>query len=476
MVLGFDNTYARDLEGAYIPSPPRGFPDPALMSYDRGLAAEIGLPPLEDADAARLYSGTVVPDDATPIAMAYAGHQFGGFTPQLGDGRAVLLGELVDPTGRRWDLQLKGSGPTRFSRGGDGLAAVGPVLREHLVSHAMHHLGVPSTRVLATVRTGAQVRRQTPLDGAVLARVGSSHLRVGTLEFFAARKDQAMVGRLVAYALSRHAPELADGPEPALALLKHVARRQAKLVTRWLGVGFVHGVMNTDNFTLSGETLDYGPCAFVDAYDPAAVFSSLDHGGRYALANQPRIAQWNLARMGETLLPLIDADIDLAVAKVQQVLADFASEFNALRTASMRAKLGLTGESADDAALMDELLAWMHATSQDHTRTFRDLATSLRTGTPHASDARFTAWHERWTTRLGAVEAVADAMDRVNPVYIPRNHLVEDALSAAEQGDMAPFERFLAVLERPFTEQPGAEAYAEAAPESFGCYTTFCGT
>ena len=477
--LGFDNTYARELEGTFVPSPPQGFPDPVTMTFDTELAAALGLPELSDAEVAALFSGGQVAEDSTPIALAYAGHQFGGFSPQLGDGRAVLLGELVTAEGQRYDLQLKGSGRTVFSRGGDGHATVGPILRELLVSHAMHHLKIPTTRVLATVRTGRAVRRQQgPLPGAVLARVAKSHLRVGTFEFFAARRQHDVVRRLVRYTLARHAPHLREAANPALALLGWVADGQARLVSAWMGVGFVHGVMNTDNVSICGETLDYGPCAFIDAYDPAAVFSAIDHGGRYAFENQPGIAQWNLARLGEALMPVIDDDRPTAVAAVKEVLGRFAERFGELRLDGLRRKLGLGGARDEDVALADDLLTWMHIGKHDHTATFRALAHTLRGSGSLHSDPSLADWLQRWRERLGTADpaVVADQMDAVNPLYIARNHLVEEALDAAIAGDLAPLERFMTVLGQPFTEQPGAERYAAPPPADFGPYTTFCGT
>jgi len=476
--LGFDNTYARDLEGLYIPSSTRGFQAPEVMSLDDSLRIELGLPELTPAETAAIYSGTTKAEGAMPIAMAYAGHQFGGFSPQLGDGRAVLLGEVVDPQGHRWDLQLKGSGPTGFSRGGDGFAAVGPILREQLVSAAMHRLGVPTSRVLVSIRTGEQVRRESWLPGAMLVRVASSHLRVGTFQFFAARNAYGEVARLVDYAIARHTPEHAEAERPALALMQWVATQQAALIAAWLDVGFVHGVMNTDNFTISGETLDYGPCAFIDEYDPRAVFSSIDHHGRYAYGNQAGIAQWNLTRFGEALLPLIDDDQDTAVTLVKEVLAGYAEAFWTAHRARRHNKLGLVGEQDTDEALVEDLLEWMYTANRDYTGTFRDLAESLRRGESLSEDAAFLDWETRWKSRLNTEDPsnVADRMDSTNPLYIPRNHLVQQALDAAEAGDLEPFERLSKVLENPFERQDDAEAYAEPAPEGSPPCVTYCGT
>lgn len=479
MNLGLTHTYADALEGTYVPLQPRGFRAPALLSYNQALHDDLGLPTIAPQSAADLFSGTQVPEDARPLAMAYAGHQFGYFSGLLGDGRALLLGEVVAPKGARFDIHLKGSGPTPFSRGGDGLAAIGPILREHLVSEAMHHLGIPTSRVLATVATGESVlRQQGHLPGAVLARVASSHLRVGTFQLPAARGHQEIVDRLVSYALERHFPDQAASNQPATMLLGLVADRQATLVARWMAVGFVHGVMNTDNCTISGETLDYGPCAFMEAYDPETVFSSIDRHGRYAFARQPAIAQWNLARLAEALLPSIHPDEEQAIEAVQLILERFARRFESERLQSLRDKLGLPDAREEDATLVQDLLGWMHADHRDHTLTFRQLAQSLRTGVPLATDARFEKWQTAWTARLGSEPAqqVADRMDRVNPLYIPRNHRVEEALAAAQAGDLGPFERMMRVLGQPYTEQPDTDDLQEPAPQDSEHYVTFCGT
>jgi len=479
ITLGLVNTFAQELDGCYVPHAPQGFPKPRVVALNKALLEELGLDAtLIQEHAAGLFSGSLVAADSQPLAQAYAGHQFGGFSPQLGDGRALLIGEVDVAVGDRRDIQLKGSGPTPFSRGGDGKATLGPILREYLVGEAMHHLGVPTTRVLAALRTGETVYRNEPLPGAVLARVAASHLRVGTLQFFAARRMTEALERIVTYALKRHYPEQADAANPARALLREVAKRQAALVAHWMDVGFIHGVMNTDNTTLSGETIDYGPCAFMDAFDPATVFSSIDRGGRYAYANQPGIAQWNLARMGEALIPLLHEERGQAIAIVESELERFAETFTAIYQSRMRAKLGLQDADESDASLVDDLQGWMHATQQDYTNTFRRLAGGLRNGALPFDGGDFEAWHARWLTRLGdqGHASVADAMDAVNPLYIPRNHLVEAALDAAVAGDYQPFRTFLEVLSAPFSPQAGREPYAEPAPEDFGPYQTFCGT
>jgi uncharacterized protein YdiU (UPF0061 family) len=483
--FGFDNSYARDLPGFSVAWPPAQVPGPRLFRLNHALAGELGLDPvlLDSPLGAAVFSGNRLPADAQPIAQAYAGHQFGGFSPQLGDGRALLLGEVTDRAGQRRDIALKGSGQTPFSRRGDGKATLGPVLREYLMGEAMHALGIPSTRALAAVTTGEQVQRETLLPGAVLTRVAASHIRVGTFQFFAVRGDVARVRRLVEYTIARHYPVLAGAANPALALLDAVVSAQAGLIAAWMGVGFIHGVMNTDNMTLSGETIDYGPCAFMDAYAPGTVFSSIDHGGRYAYGNQPGIAQWNLARLAETLVPLIDADEDRAVAMATEVLRDFAARYQAAHLALMRRKLGLSGDEPGDGALVARLLALMEAQGADWTLTFRRLSRALR-GDAAAFRAQFTApeavdtWITDWRARVeGDAQAAADAMDRTNPIVIPRNHRVEEALAAAITGDAAPFEALLAAITTPCHEIPGREGYALPPPAAFTeGYRTFCGT
>jgi uncharacterized protein YdiU (UPF0061 family) len=475
----FEHTYAAQLEGLYAPLEPAGFPAPQLVVLNEPLAAALGLDPVWLREhGAKLLAATELPPGTRPIAQAYAGHQFGHFSPQLGDGRALLLGELVDPQGRRFDLHLKGSGRTPFSRGGDGRAALDSALREYVISEAMHALGIPTTRALAVVTTGELVVRKRRMPGAVLARIAASHLRVGTLEYFAARRDRASVQRLIAYTLARHYPERGDAANPALALLEGVAQAQAGLIAQWMLVGFIHGVMNTDNSSLSGETIDYGPCAFMDAYDPATVFSEIDERGRYAYGNQPRIGQWNLARLAEALLPELDDDPDRATALAHKALEQFAEALAGAWLTGMRAKLGLTGEQPADQALAESLLEWMEQHRIDFTSAFRRLADGLRAGTVPYVQPGFAAWHARWLERLGPGDhaAVAGAMDRVNPCYIPRNHLVEQALAAAVAGDLAPFHRLLAVVTRPFDAQPGAEDYALPAPPELGPHSTHCNT
>ena len=468
MTITFDNSYARDLPGTYLRLAPDPAPEPRLLVLNQPLAASLGLT-LDATEAAGWFSGATVPPGADPIAQAYAGHQFGGFSPQLGDGRAHLLGEVITPDGRRVDIQLKGSGRTPFSRGGDGKAAIGPMLREYLISEAMAALGVPTTRALAVVATGETIWRETRLPGAVLTRVAASHLRVGTFQFFAARGDKAQLKALADYAIARHDPGLASADQPYLAFLDAVIGRQAALIAQWMGLGFVHGVMNTDNMALSGETIDYGPCAFLEGYAPGTVFSSIDHQGRYAYANQPLILGWNIARLAETLVPLIDPDPDRAVDQANTLLDGIAGRYRAQWLAVMRRKLGLVGEDAGDAALADDLLTAM--TGADWTLTFRRLGdqTALR---PLFNDFRaMEAWLPRWQARAG--DGAAQRVVQANPAVIPRNHKVEAALTAATAGDMAPFHALLTALQQPFTER---EAFMLPAPSDFGAYVTYCGT
>ena len=473
--MQFDNTYARDLPGSYLRLAPDVAPAPEVVALNLDLARDLGLGDLPQAAA--WFSGAEVPPGADPIALAYAGHQFGGFSPQLGDGRAHLLGEFLDPAGLRFDLQLKGSGRTPFSRGGDGKAAIGPMLREYLISEAMHALGIPTTRSLAVVATGETVWRDAGgLPGAVLARVASSHIRVGTFQFFHARGEVEKLRSLMNYTIMRHFPDLAPGD--AVGLFDAVTARQARLIAQWMGVGFVHGVMNTDNMALSGETIDYGPCAFMEAYAPGTVFSSIDRQGRYAYANQPLILGWNLARLAETLLPFFDADSDRAVDMANERLEAIAGVYQAEWLTVMRGKLALAGADSTDAVLIDDLLREMAAQGADWTLTFRRLAAVC------ATDARksfflsepFTTqgWLARWQSRLRP-EAAA-TLFASNPAVIPRNHKVEEALSAATSGDLAPFQSLLTAITDPYATERGREAFALPAPQGFGDYVTFCGT
>ncbi|MBL8673562.1 MAG: YdiU family protein, partial [Rhodospirillales bacterium] len=462
---------------------------PALIRVNRPLALELGVDPdaLATPAGVEILAGNRIADGSEPLAQAYAGHQFGNFTPQLGDGRAILLGEVVDRAGARRDIQLKGSGPTPFSRRGDGRAALGPVLREYIVSEAMAALGVPTTRTLAAVTTGEPVYRETALPGAVLTRVASSHLRVGTFQFFAARRDGEAVRWLADHAIARHYPDVAALANPYPAFYERVVARQAALVAKWMSIGFIHGVMNTDNTTISGETIDYGPCAFMDAFDPATVFSSIDEGGRYAYANQPGIAAWNMARLAETLLPLFDDDTEAALARANESLKTFGPLYSTALVAALRAKLGLTTAEDGDAALTQALFDAMAANQADFTLTFRRLCDAAADPAADAGlrdlftdPAAFDAWAVDWRTRLAREPtdgaARRDAMRAVNPAYIPRNHRVEAALSAAERGDLAPFDTLMEVLARPFEERPEFAAYTEPPLPDERVLRTFCGT
>ncbi len=477
-MMRFDNSYLRDLPGSYLRLAPDLAPAPQVLALNLPLAAELGLDAATvQENAAAWFSGAAVPEGAEPVALAYAGHQFGGFSPQLGDGRAHLLGEILDPQGRRFDLQLKGSGRTPFSRGGDGKAAVGPMLREYLISEAMAALGIPTTRSLAVVATGEPIWRDAArLPGAVLARVAASHIRVGTFQFFSARGDVDKLQALLTYTIARHFPEAARAEVPALALFDAVAAAQARLIAQWMGVGFVHGVMNTDNMALSGETIDYGPCAFMEDYAPGTVFSSIDRQGRYAYANQPLILGWNLARLAETLLPFFDADGERAVDLANERLEAIAGMYQAEWLTVMRAKLGLDGADAGDLALAEEFLRAILGV--DWTLAFHRLAGATEDAQDYLTlfedRSAISDWLPRWRARLHP--GSAEAMRRVNPVIIPRNHLVEAALTAATAGDMVPFDALLAAVRAPFGDAVGREGFALPAPKGFGAYITFCGT
>ncbi len=479
VILG--DHFARELTEMALPWQAEEVLDPRLLVLNEPLATELGLDPasLRSFDGLRLLVGNLVPSSATPVAQAYAGHQFGQFAPRLGDGRALLLGEVVDADGWLRDVHLKGSGPTPFARGGDGLAAVGPMLREYVVSEAMHALRIPTTRSLAVVATGRSVRRETVLPGAVLTRVASSHLRVGSFEYARATGNINLLRRLADHAISRHYPGAAEAEHRYLALFEAVISAQASLVAQWMLVGFVHGVMNTDNMTISGETIDYGPCAFMEAFDPATVYSSIDAGGRYAYGNQPVVVEWNLARLAEALLPLLHDDQEQAVGLAVESLGAFRHQYSAAWSAGMRAKLGLSDGLDDEVTLplVDELLTLLQASQVDHTSFYRDLgATARRDAGPtpglFLDVAAFDAWAQRWR----ALSPNPDLMDRVNPVYIPRNHLVEQALAAATEGDLDPLEQLLDAVATPYHERPGLERYAATAPKDFGTYHTFCGT
>ncbi len=490
IALPFDNSYARLPERFFARIAPAQVAAPRLIALNAALATELGLDPdsLSAPEGLEVLAGNRIAGGSEPIATAYAGHQFGGFSPQLGDGRAILLGELVDRAGCRRDVQLKGSGPTPFSRRGDGRAALGPVLREYIVSEAMAALGVPTTRALAAVLTGETVRRETLLPGAVLTRVAASHIRIGTFQFFAARGDAEGLRLLADHVIARHYPALAAGDAPYLALLEAVIAAQAGLVARWMLIGFIHGVMNTDNMSIAGETLDYGPCAFMDAYDPATVFSAIDEYGRYAYANQPAIARWNLTRLAEALLPLLSDGQDRAVALAQDALAGFDALFQSALLAGLRGKLGLAREEPDDVALVNGLFDAMKAGQADFTLVFRRLGEDATPPAPgqacrdlFADPAGFDAWEPVWRRRLALEETSpaerSAAMARVNPLFIPRNHRVEAVIEAAtERSDFAPFAELADVLANPYDEQPGREAYALPPASHERVLATFCGT
>jgi uncharacterized protein YdiU (UPF0061 family) len=486
----FSNSYARLPEHFFARLSPTTVAKPRLIKFNESLASELGLDTraLEPDELAAIFAGNVIPPGAEPIAMAYAGHQFGNFVPELGDGRAILLGEVVDRNGERRDLQLKGAGRTRFSRRGDGRATLGPVLREYLVSEAMHALGIPTTRALAAVSTGETVFRDRPLPGAVLTRVASSHIRIGTFQYFAARGDMEAVERLSDYVVDRHFPKARDSERPTLALLQIVVERQASLVARWMHVGFIHGVMNTDNTAISGETIDFGPCAFLDAYDPATAFSAIDELGRYAYGHQPTIAQWNLARFAETLLPLLDPNPDRAVELANEAISSFTNRFQERWLAGMRAKLGLVRNEEGDLELARALLRAMHENAADFTLTFRRLCDAavhekadVNLRALFANPAAYDNWASRWRSRLAAerldLDARAQAMRAVNPAFIPRNHRVEQALDAAiEYGDFSRFAELLTVLSRPYEDQAVFADYANPPDADERVFRTFCGT
>jgi uncharacterized protein YdiU (UPF0061 family) len=486
----FSNSYARLPEHFFARLSPTPVAKPRLIKFNESLASELGVDTrgLEPDELAAVFAGNVVPPGAEPIAIAYAGHQFGNFVPQLGDGRAILLGEVVDRNGERRDIQLKGAGRTPFSRRGDGRAALGPVLREYLISEAMHALGIPTTRALAAVLTGEPVFRDRQLPGAILTRVASSHIRIGTFQYFAARGDMEAVERLTGYVIDRHFPEARDSERPVLALLQIVVERQALLVARWMHVGFIHGVMNTDNTALSGETIDFGPCAFIDSYDPATTFSAIDELGRYAYGNQPTIAQWNLARFAETLVPLLDPDPERAVELANEAMSTFTTRFQDHWLAGMRDKLGLSSNEDGDIDLARALLRAMHENAADFTLTFRrlcDAAADERADAEvralFANPAAYDSWAARWASRMSAERlepaARAQAMRTINPAFIARNHRVEQVLNAAiEYRDFSPFAELLTVLSRPYEEQAVFADYANPPQGDERVFRTFCGT
>jgi uncharacterized protein YdiU (UPF0061 family) len=499
MTLPFDNSYARQLDGFYARCQPEGCSDPELLYLNQPLAGALGLnlERYSTGTLAQLFSGNLLPEEADPIAQVYAGHQFGAFNPQLGDGRALIIGEVVNERGERSDISFKGSGRTPFARGGDGKAAVGPMLREVLIGEALHALGVPGTRALAVTATGEDVHRETVLPGSVLTRVAASHIRIGTFQYFGARGQIAQVRRLADYAIARHYPALVNAPDRYLALLRHVLQGTAALVAQWMGVGFIHGVMNTDNMSIAAETIDYGPCAFMERYDPRTVFSSIDHQGRYAYGNQPVIAHWNLARLAESLLPLFADDAERATDLATEVIESFPGIYQDAFDTTMWAKLGIRSQAAQERCTETSLLTlWLHLLQTqrvDFTLAWRSLADAAhgeltRVRSLFTDQAPLNAWLKKWQDCCalddregGSPESSpdrAEAMRAVNPFIIARNHQVEHALKAAsDEGNLEPFTDLLAALQRPYDEHPELAGYGEPAPESFtASYRTFCGT
>jgi serine/tyrosine/threonine adenylyltransferase len=491
--IKFDNSYARDLAGMYVPWHVSGAPKPELVWLNEPLSADLGLNPadLRSAEGLEMLSGVKEPEGAQAIAQAYAGHQFGHFSPQLGDGRALLLGEVLDRQGQRRDIAFKGSGRTPFSRGGDGKATVSSVLREVLISESMHALGIPTTRSLAAVATGETILREHAAPAGILTRVAASHLRVGSFEFFAARGDVDSLRRLADYAIARHDPSLIEAPDRYLLLLQHVMDRQARLIAQWMGVGFIHGVMNTDNMTISGETIDYGPCAFMEAYTPNAVFSSIDTQGRYAYANQPSIAKWNLSRLASALLPLIDPELERAKVLATDAVNTFDALFAKYSLAVWRAKLGMGSTGVDDEGLDERLandfLQLMQNSNVDFTQGWRSLVAAaqnneqtVRTlfGVSEALDNWLQEWRHRLAAQSGDPAERLTSMKRANPIHIARNHLVEQALDEATmRQDWQPFEALMAAITQPFEAGTIDSKFATPAPaEVTACYRTFCGT
>lgn len=477
-----ENSYASLPDKFYSTINPNPVEAPKLVVLNEPLAKELGLnvESLQGEDALKVFAGNKVPEGGSSIAQAYAGHQFGNFT-MLGDGRALMVGEQITPTGDRFDIQLKGSGRTPYSRGGDGRAALGPMLREYIISEAMHGLGIQTTRSLAVVTTGEPVIREKNLPGAIMTRVASSHLRVGTFEFARQWGSVDELQALADYAIERHYPEVKDKENPYLSFYKEVIKRQASLIAKWQLVGFIHGVMNTDNMTISGETIDYGPCAFMDTYDPATVFSSIDVQGRYAYGNQPSIGGWNLARFAETLLPLFHDDQEKAVELAQEALSNYGDQFNSNWMSGMRAKLGLFNEEKEDEALIKELLNLMKDHSADYTNSFRALTLNKKEDSKLFNSPEFDEWYKKWQERLDrqeeSKESSEELMRNSNPAIIPRNHRVEEALEAAVQNeDYRVMEKVLNALSNPFAYSPEQEEYCQLPPESEGSYKTYCGT
>ena len=479
--FNFDTTYTSLPKQFFMKQRPERVQNPMIVYINYELAQEIGLnlTSTTQKKLSKLFSGNELPDGSTPLSQAYAGHQFGYFT-MLGDGRAHLLGEHITPNGIRLDIQLKGSGKTPYSRSGDGRAALGPMIREYLISEAMYHLGIPTTRGLAIISTGQQVRRETLLPGSILTRIASSHIRVGTFEFAANQKDEGLLKALLDYTIKRHCPEVFDCSNKAVGLIENMMQKQSDLIVHWMRVGFIHGVMNTDNMTLSGETIDYGPCAFMDNYDPNTFFSSIDRGGRYSFMNQPLIAQWNLARLIEALLPLIDNNVDNAVKLGEKLINKFSDIYKQKWLSMMRSKLGLLGDQPEDQVLVKDLLDWMHNNDADFTNTFRDLCDGKKPTERIYKISSFQTWYKQWKKRLQKNNKSWDTsvamMKNINPIIIPRNHQVEKVISSASQGDLEYFRNFLEVLKEPYNADIKSKHYQMPPEPRERVYQTFCGT
>ncbi len=478
--FNFDTTYTSLPEQFFVRQRPEQVKNPRIINVNYKLAEEIGLnlTTASQKDLSRLFSGNYLPSGSTPLSQAYAGHQFGYFAI-LGDGRAHLLGEHIAPNGTRLDIQFKGSGKTPYSRSGDGKAALGPMIREYLISEAMHHLGIPTTRSLAIITTGQDVRRETLLPGAILTRIASSHIRVGTFEFAASQNDKGLLQALLDYTIKRHYPEILDYPNRAVGLIESMMKKQADLIVHWMRVGFIHGVMNTDNMTLSGETIDYGPCAFMDNFDPNIVFSSIDRVGRYSFMNQPSVAQWNLARLIEALLPLIENDVDGAIKIGERLIDQFSDLYQQKWLSMMRSKLGLQGDQSEDQALIKDLLEWMHDNDADFTNTFNDLTEGIKPTESIYQISSFKAWRSRWEKRLKKNNKSWDTlavMRQCNPVIIPRNHQIEKVINSAMTGDLKHFRDFCEILQDPYVAESKAEIYRKSPEPRERIYQTFCGT
>ena len=479
--FNFDNTYIHLPKAFYTELSPVPVRKPEMVIFNAPLSTDMGLDfsGISTDVKAALFSGNIMPEGSEPLAQAYAGHQFGHFT-MLGDGRAIVWGEHITPSGQRLDIQFKGSGPTPYSRGADGRAVLGPMLREYIISEAMHALNIPTTRSLAVVTNGEKVYRETGLPGAILTRIASSHIRVGTFEYAALQQDKGIIQTLVDYTIDRHYPWIKEEQNKTLSLLKAVIEKQADLITHWMRVGFIHGVMNTDNMTLSGETIDYGPCAFMDAYDPRTVFSSIDHMGRYAYANQPDIAQWNLARLAETMLPLLDDEIEKAADTTEEAVNGFGALYKDKWLSMMRAKLGLFGARAEDESLITDLLDWMQRAGADYTNTFRHLTEEKPPQGKPYNDKTFKEWYTRWQAQLAKntkpLKSSLSLMRANNPAVIPRNHKVEQVLDAATNGDLKPLKDLLTALQEPYKNRSDLKPYQSPPKQDERVYQTFCGT